>query len=174
VPAGVLHFDGVEVPDDALLGPEGAGQSIFNRSIDWERRFIFSGHVGAMKRQIDEAVAFAKERAPGGVPIDSHQSVTNRLADMRIRYETCKTMLERAAQEMDDGAEDKITASVCKIHIADALLDNAEDAMRIRGGAGYKVGETERMMRDAAGCLTLGGTLDIQRRIIASLQRGGM
>ena len=42
--------------------------------------------------------------------------------------------------------------------------------MRIRGGAGYSIGETERMLRDMAGAVTLGGTSDIQRQIIAALQ----
>lgn len=171
VPAGQINFEGVLVPDAALLGPEGAGQSIFNRSIDWERRFIFSAHVGAMRRQVDECILFARERAPGGTPIDTHQSVSNRLADMRVRYETSRLMLENAAREMDEGAENKVTAPAVKLHISEAMLENAMDAMRIKGGAGYKTGETERMLRDAVGAITLGGTSDIQRKIIASIQR---
>lgn len=171
VPAGEITFENVEVPEEARLGAEGAGQSIFNRSIDWERRFIFAGHVGAMKRQLDEAAAFARNRKPGGTPIDSYQSVSNRLADMRLRWETSRLMIENAAREIDEGREDKSTAALVKLHVSEALLANAQDAMRIRGGAGYKMGETERMLRDAAGCITLGGTSDIQRKIIAGLLR---
>jgi len=51
------------------------------------------------------------------------------------------------------------------------MLENAMDAMRIKGGAGYEAGETERMLRDAVGAITLGGTSDIQRKIIAAMQR---
>ena len=171
VPAGRLTFDGVDVPEEARLGPEGAGQSIFNRSIDWERRFIFAAHVGAMRRQLDECISFARDRAPGGVAIDTHQSVTNRLADMRVRYETSRLLVEKAAWEMDADAEDKVTAPAVKLHISEAMLENAMDAMRIKGGAGYEAGETERMLRDAVGAITLGGTSDIQRKIIAAMQR---
>ena len=170
VPAGRITLDGVEISEAARLGPEGAGQSIFNRSIDWERRFIFASHVGAMKRQLDETIAFARGRAPGGVAISTHQSVSNRLADMQVRYETSRMLIERAASEMDEGPENRMTPSLVKLAVSEALLANAEAAMRIRGGAGYSIGETERMLRDMAGAVTLGGTSDIQRQIIAALQ----
>lgn len=171
VPAGDLILDGVEVPAHARLGKEGAGRSIFLRSIDWERRFIFAGHVGAMKRQVRDSVTFARDRAPGGNRISGHQSISNRLADMRVRYETSRLLIEKAAVEIDTASEDPVTAPMTKLHVAEALLANAEDAMRIRGGNGYHAGETERMFRDAAGAVTLGGTSDIQRNIIASLQQ---
>lgn len=174
VPAGPVSFDGVEIPSSARIGPEGAGQSIFNRSIDWERKFIFAGHVGAMKRALREAVEFAHARKPGGTAIDTFQSVSNRLADMKLRHETCRLMIENAAREIDEGAEDKSTGALAKLHVAEALLANAEDALRLRGGAGYLAGEPERMLRDAAGCITLGGTSDIQRRIIAALLQTGV
>lgn len=169
-PAGPITFQDVVVPEDARLGPEGAGQSIFNRSIDWERRFIFAAHVGAMKRQLDECVEFARTRMPGGTPIFSHQSVSNRLADMYTRWRSSKLLIEEAAREMDEKREDRITPAAVKLHVSEALLANAMDAMRIGGGAHYLTGEAERMMRDAAGAITLGGTSDIQRKIIAALQ----
>lgn len=169
-PAGPISFADVDVPEDARLGPEGAGQSIFNRSIDWERRFIFAAHVGAMKRQLDACVAFAKGRQPGGTAIIRHQSVSNRLADMYTRWRTSQLMIEEAAREIDEGREDRTTPAAVKLHVSEALLANAMDAMRIGGGAHYLTGEAERMLRDAAGVVTLGGTSDIQRKIIAALQ----
>lgn len=171
VPTGPILFDRVEIPAAARLGPEGAGQAIFNQSIDWERRFIFAGHVGAMKRQLGETVRFARERRPGGVPIGDFQSVSNRLADMHLRWESSRLLIENAARELDEGRAGNTTAATVKLHVSEALLANAEDALRIRAGQGYMTGETERMLRDAAGCITLGGTSDIQRRIIASLLR---
>ncbi len=169
-PAGPITFRDVNIPEQARLGPEGAGQSIFNRSIDWERRFIFAAHVGAMKRQLDECVAFAKTRQPGGTAIIQHQSVSNRLADMYTRWRTSRLMIEEAAREIDEGREDRTTPAAVKLHVSETLLANAMDVMRIGGGAHYLTGEAERMLRDAAGAVTLGGTSDIQRKIIAALQ----
>lgn len=173
VPAGGIAFENAEIPDEALLGREGAGHAIFNRSIDWERRFIFASHVGAMKRQIDEAVAFAKGRAPGGKPIIGHQTVGNRLADMQLRHETARLMIENAAREIDAGRESRKTAPMVKLHVAEALLANALDAQRLYASSGYAMGESERMLRDMSGAITLGGTSDIQRLVIAALLRAG-
>ena len=174
VPAGALAFENVEIPENTLLGREGAGHAIFTQSIAWERCFIFSSHVGAMKRQLDETIAFARTRAPNGVPIINHQTVANRLADMQLRYETARLMIENAAREMDEKRERRMTAPLVKIAVAEALLENALEAQRIRASAGYLVGETERMVRDMAGTITLGGTSDIQRRVIAAFQKASV
>ncbi len=171
VPAGALTFTDVEVPDSALLGREGAGHAIFTQSIAWERCFIFSSHLGAMKRQLDESIAFAQHRAPNGTPIINHQTVANRLADMQLRYETSRLLVENAAREFDGGAPGRMTPALVKLGVAEALLENALEAQRIRGSAGYLAGETERMVRDMTGTITLGGTSDIQRRLIAAFQK---
>lgn len=171
VPTGGLTFKDVEIPDEALLGREGSGHAIFTKSIDWERRYIFSSHVGAMKRQLDETVAFTKERAPNDTPISGHQMIESRLANMQIRYETARLIVENAAREADAGLEDRMTAPIAKVAVAEALLENALEAQRIRGAQGYLKGEVERMVRDMSGTITLGGTSDIQRRLIAAYQR---
>jgi alkylation response protein AidB-like acyl-CoA dehydrogenase len=174
VPAGALTFDNVEIPETALIGKEGAGHAIFTQSIAWERCFVFASHVGAMKRQLDETIVFARDRAPNGNAIINHQTVANRLADMQMRYETARMMIERAAQEMDAGALDRMTPPMVKIMVAEALLENALAAQRIRGAAGYALGETERMVRDMAGTITLGGTSDVQRLLISAFQKAAL
>ncbi len=171
VPAGNLVFENVDVPASALLGSEGAGHAIFTQSIAWERCFIFSSHVGAMKRQLDETIAFARERSPNGTPIINHQSVSNRLADMQLRYETARLMIEKAAHEFDAGELNRMTPPLVKLSVAEALLENALQAQRIRGASGYLSGETERMVRDMSGTITLGGTSDVQRRLISAFQK---
>lgn len=171
VPAGSLTFENVEIPESALIGKEGTGHAIFTQSIAWERCFIFSSHVGAMKRQLDDTIAFARRRSPNGTPIIDHQTVANRLADMQLRYETARLMIDKAAREIDAGALNRMTPALVKLCVAEALLDNALAAQRIRGAEGYMSGETERMVRDMAGTITLGGTSDIQRLLISAFQK---
>jgi alkylation response protein AidB-like acyl-CoA dehydrogenase len=170
-PSGSLSFENCEVPADALLGREGAGASIFNQSLDLERRFVFAAQVGAMKRQLRDCIAFAKEREVFGSQISQYQSVSNRLANMRVRYETSKLMLEKAALEVEQGAADPTTAAVTKLHLSEAILASSEDALRIYAGHGYMDDHIAgHDIRDALGGVIYGGTSDIQRKIIASLQ----
>jgi alkylation response protein AidB-like acyl-CoA dehydrogenase len=80
-------------------------------------------------------------------------------------------MIEKAAREIDAGALNRMTPALVKLCVAEALLDNALAAQRIRGAEGYMSGETERMVRDMAGTITLGGTSDIQRLLISAFQK---
>ena len=168
LPIGDLVFEDCFVPESSLLGRKGAGSAIFNRSLEWERRFVYSSHVGAMRRQLDQSVSFAKERDVFGGAIEGYQSVSNRLADMKTRYETSRLLLRKAAWEADQGIKDAGFAAMTKLHISEAYLASSMDAVRTFGGKGYMQSEgVERALRDAVGGVIYGGTSDIQRQIIA-------
>jgi alkylation response protein AidB-like acyl-CoA dehydrogenase len=47
-PLGELAFQDCFIPEENRLGREGAGASIFNSSMEWERSAILASHVGAM------------------------------------------------------------------------------------------------------------------------------
>lgn len=169
MPFGALRFEDCFVPETAIVGRKGAGAAIFNRSLEWERRFILAGAVGAMRRQLELCADHAANRQVFGGPIAGHQSVGNRLAEMRLRYETARLMLQKAAWEADQGIRDGAAAAMVKLHISEAYLASSLDAMRNFGGRGY-LEETgiERPVRDALGSVTYGGTSDILRQIIAA------
>jgi hypothetical protein len=152
------------------LGREGAGASIFNDSMQYERSFIFASHVGSMARQLDQAIRFVKAREVGGQPIRGFQSVTNRLADMKVRLETARYFLYRAAWRIDQGEEATQDAAMAKLVIAENFLANSEDAIRLHGAVGYlSEYEVERDLRDSMGGVIYSGTSDIQRNLIAAL-----
>lgn len=170
VPLGPLGFDNCWIPKDRLLGPVGAGMSIFQHTMEWERCFIFSSHVGAMARQLKDCTAYARSRETFGAPIIDHQSVSNRLADMRLRLETSRLLLYRAASLKDKKRPATLEAAMAKLHISEAFAASSLDAVRIFGGRGYLSADgVERDLRDATAGLIYSGTSDIQRQIIARL-----
>lgn len=171
IPTGFLSFEDLRVPETARLGPEGAGSSIFARSSEWERQMIFASHVGAMKRQLADCIAYANERSVFGTPIARNQSVSNRLVDMRTRYETSLLMQRRAAWQMQTATGTAADASLTKLHISEAILASSLDAVRTMGGAGCLWdADAARDLRDAVGGVIYGGTSDIQRNIVAQYQ----
>jgi len=169
-PMGELLFDDCVIPEDALLGREGAGLAIFQHAMEWERSFIFTSHVGSMHRQLDECTAFAAERVVFGKPIDNYQSVSNRLANMKLRLETAQLLLYKAAWLKSQGQSTAMEASLANLHLSEAFIESSLDAIRIHGGKGY-LSETgiERDLRDAVGGVIYSGTSDIQRQIISQL-----
>ena len=169
-PLGELVLEDCEVPASQRLGPEGAGLSIFNHSMEWERSFIFASHLGSMARQLDEAIAHARERRQFGQPIGRFQSVSNRVADMQLRLETARLLIRKAAWMMDQGEDTKLISALVKLHLGESFLESSLDAMRIHGGRGYlRDFGVERDLRDSAGGVIYSGTSDIQRQLIARL-----
>ncbi|MES0863784.1 acyl-CoA dehydrogenase [Ruegeria sp. SCPT10] len=170
-PFGQLEFNACWVPETRRLGPEGAGASIIQSTLDLERCFILSAQVGAMRRQLRECAEHAATRIQFGKPIAAFQSVSNRLADMRTRLETCRLMLRRAAQLYDTGQPLTQFAAMANLHISEALLNSGMDAMRLMGGQGYLAGSTAGSdVADAIGGVIYSGTSDIQREIISKME----
>ncbi len=168
-PMGDLIFEDCFVPEADRLGGEGAGVSLFSRAVNWERAFILAGHVGAMQALFERCVTYARERRQFGQPIGKFQSVSNRIANMRLRLETSRLLMYQAAVLKDRGQEASLECSMAKLHIAESLLESATDAMRIHGAHGYLAEfEVERDVRDMLGSVIYGGTSDIQRNIIAA------
>ena len=169
-PTGELSLDNCFVPAENRLGPEGAGVSIFAGSMEWERSFIFASHVGAMERQLEKAIAYAKERRQFEQPIGKFQSVSNRIADMKVRLETARLHLYKAAWLKELGQPAALQSTMTKLHISEAYLQSSLDAIQVFGGKGYLTDTgVERDMRDATGGVLYTGTSDIQRVVIARL-----
>ena len=170
VPIGELEFEECFVPESNRLGPEGAGASISNHSLEVERCCILASQLGAMERQLETAIAFARERRQFGQPIGKFQSVSNRIADMRLRLETSRLLLYKVAwlECMDKPA--MLEAALLKLHLSESFVASGLDAIRIHGGTGYLTESgIERDLRDAVGGTLYAGTSDIQRNLIARL-----
>ena len=169
-PLGDLELVDCFVPEENRLGPEGIGVSVFSHSMEWERAFVFASHVGSMARQLDDCVRYARERRQFGKAISDFQSVSNRLADMRLRLETSRLLLYRLAWMKEQGEQAIAEAAMAKLHISEAFVASSTDAIRIHGARGYMAEhEVERDLRDALGGVIYSGTSDIQRNIIASV-----
>ena len=170
VPMCELTFENCMVPTENRLGPEGAGVSISNSSLEWERCCILASQIGAMERQLETCVNYARERRQFGEPIGKFQSVSNRIADMKLRLETSRLILYKAAWLKKSGKPAMMEAALSKLYLSECFTQSSLDAIRIHGGNGYMSEyEVERNLRDAVGGTIYGGTSDIQRNIIASL-----
>jgi len=170
LPLGGISFNNCIVPKSARLGEEGVGMSLFNESMEWERSFILATQVGTMARQLAQCVIHAKSREQFGKSISEYQSVSNRIADMRVRLEACRLLLYHTAWLKDQNRSAALEASITKLSISEAFVNSSLDAIRIHGAKGYLTEyQIERDLRDATGGLIYAGTSDIQRNLIARL-----
>ena len=169
-PMGELIFQDCYLPEANRLGPEGAGAKIFNHSMEWERSCILASHIGAMERQLEACIHYARERQQYGQPIGKFQSVANRIVDMKVRLETARLLLYKVAwlHKMEKSAV--MEAAMAKLYLSEAFIQSSLDAVRTLGSYGYMTEfEIERDLRDSVGGVLYSGTSDIQRNIIARL-----
>ncbi len=157
-----------EVPVENLLGKEGMGATIFNHSMGWERSCILATDVGAMERQLDECIKYARDRKQFGKPIGSFQLVAAKVADMKLRLETSRLLLYRTAWKQSRGEMTPLDAAMTKVYISEAAVANGLEALQLHGGYGYmKEFGVERDLRDAIGGRLYSGTSEIQRLLVA-------
>ncbi|WP_437722386.1 acyl-CoA dehydrogenase family protein [Sorangium sp. So ce861] len=163
-----VSFAACEVGPDALLGRAGAGLAVFQIAMTYERALILAFRLGAMERALGEAVRFARERAIGGRSIARHQAVAHRLARMKLRLETSRLLVYRAAWELDQGHRGQAEAALAKWHAADSAVQFALDDLQLRGGAGYlEESGLPSAVDDALGGSIHSGTSDVLATIVA-------
>jgi len=169
-PMAELFFEDCEVPEENRLGKEGAGKNLFTHSMTWERACILASAVGSMERLLEMSIRYARERKQFGQAIGKFQLVATKIVDMKLRLETARALLYRAAWLRSRGKSIFLEAAMAKLHISESWVATAQDALQVFGGYGYmQEYEVERELRDALGSRLYSGTSEIQRMIIAPL-----
>jgi alkylation response protein AidB-like acyl-CoA dehydrogenase len=169
-PFGELVLTDCRVPASAVLGRPGSGAAIFNRTVEAERLFLYAAQLGAMERVLGRASEQARTRQQGGRSIGSHQAVSHRIVDMKVRHEAARLLAYKAAALIDRGEPIGLAAALAKLQIAENAAESAIDAMRVFGASGYTVEVgLEAEVRDALGGLAYSGTVDVTRNIVAGL-----
>lgn len=170
VPMGDLMFEECFVPDENRLGPEGAGVSMFATAMETDRSYLLSSQVGAMQRQLETAIQYARERKQFGQPIGKFQAISHRVAEMKIRLETARLLLYKVAWLDQTQQPLTMEAAMAKVYLAECFVQSSIDSITLHGARGYTSEfEIERDLRDGIGGLIYSGTSDIQRNIISQL-----
>jgi alkylation response protein AidB-like acyl-CoA dehydrogenase len=169
-PMGEVVLTDCAVPASSRLGPEGAGMAIFNSSMASERSCILASAVGAMQRQLEACVGYARIRKQFGQPIGKFQSVASKVADMYLRLEAARLLIYQAAWLGQQGRPALAEAAAAKLFTSEAWVQSSLDAIQVHGAYGYmKESGIERDLRDAVAGTIYSGTSEIQRVILARM-----
>lgn len=131
-----LHFDGVRVPVDRLIGTEGDGFTQVFHGLNPERITGAALCVGIGRYVLGKAAAYATTRVVWDQPIGAHQAVAHPLAAARIQVELAALMTHKAAWQHDQGQPAGEAANMAKYAAADAALAAADAAIQSHGGNG--------------------------------------
>jgi hypothetical protein len=136
--------------------------------MEWERSFLPAAHLGVMERILELSVKYTKERKAFGQTIGKFQSVSNKIADMKMRLELGKLICWKAATLKDQNKRATLESSIGKLFISESLKQTCLDAIQVHGGYGYTTEyEIERDLRDSVAATIYSGTSELQYNIIS-------
>ena len=164
-----LIFEDVRVPEENLVGEEGAGFLQQMQFFDDTRTAVAAQGVGIAKGAAERALAYAQEREQFGRPIGDFQAIQHKLSDMFTTTEAARMLTYKSAWSVDNAEEQLTTlASMAKEYASRIAVEVADEAVQIHGGAGYVNDfDVERFYRDAKITQIYEGTSNIQKNIVA-------
>jgi butyryl-CoA dehydrogenase len=163
-----ISLEAVEVGDDALLGEVGDGFKVAMSALDSGRYSVAAGCVGICEGCVQASVAYAKERKQFGVPLASFQLVQEMIAEMIVRRDAARLLVQRAGFLKDADQRSTAETSIAKLYATESAVECANLAIQVHGGSGYVDDyPVERYLRDARVTTLYEGTSQIQKLIIA-------
>jgi acyl-CoA dehydrogenase len=144
-----LFFDNLELPEDSLLGVEGAGLKVIMDGLNAERTLIAAECIGDGYWFIDRATKYAKDRVVFGRPIGQNQGIQFPIADALIEVEAASLMRWRACEKIDAQQNAGAEANMAKFLAAKASWEAANVCLQTHGGFGFACEyDVERKFRE--------------------------
>ena len=166
-----MTYTSHRVGKSTVLGGEkglGKGLRYMLDSLELGRINVAARAVGVARAAFDAAMTYSHERETFGVPINKHQAIQFKLADMATKLEASKLLVRSAAEKFERGERADVEAGMAKLFCSETAFELATEAMRIHGGYGFTHEfPVERYYRDAPLPIIGEGTNEIQRIVIA-------
>jgi len=148
---GAVVFDNVELPlENILAGPDDYKRAAY-QVLSIGNACMGAIFVGTARAAYELALAYARERKQGGVPIVRHQNVAYRLFHMYRKVEAARALARRAMlYNFTQPVPALQVAMASKITGTQAAFDVASDALQIFCGNGIRRDRPiEKIFRDA-------------------------
>lgn len=135
---GRITFRDAEVPAWAVVGEPGGAVALIEGELDVACVLTAAESVGAMDRDFQTALDYAKDRTAFGRPIGSFQAIKHLLADTSLLLEMSKAMVTAASRAVGSGAADaSAVASMAKAFVGDSSIELAQHCFQVFGGIGF-------------------------------------
>jgi alkylation response protein AidB-like acyl-CoA dehydrogenase len=163
-----LMFTDVKVPKENRIGEDGFGFKFAMQVLSGGRIGIASQALGIASGAYELALAYSKERKAFGKPINQHQAIQFKLADMATQIEAARLLCLKAAWMKDQHMNFDKASAMAKVFASKVAMDTAIEAVQVHGGYGFvKEYHVERLMRDAKITQIYEGTTEVQKIVIS-------
>jgi acyl-CoA dehydrogenase len=144
-----VFFDNLEIPEENLIGKEGAGFKYILDGLNAERILIASECIGDGYWFIEKASRYAKERVVFDRPIGQNQGIQFPIAEAYMEIEAANLMRYKAAAMFDQKKHCGAEANMAKHLCAKASWEAANVCIQTFGGFGFAAEyDVERKFRE--------------------------
>ena len=163
-----LSFDGVEVPDENVLGPVGQGYKIAIETLNEGRIGIGAQMIGVAGGALAAATAYVKERKQFGKARADFQGIQFQVAQAATELEAARLMVYNASRLKDAGHDIAKEGAMAKLFASQVCERVTSLCVELFGGYGYtKDYPVEKYYRDAKIGTIYEGTSNMQLQTIA-------
>lgn len=163
-----IHFDGLPVPAEGLIGGEGEGFVKCMQSFEFSRAIIGLICLSCAKAALDEAIDYARDREAFGKPIGVNQAVSFPLAEAATFIAAARWVSYEALWRRDNGLPHRIQASMAKWWAPKVAVETAHQALLTLGHSGYSEElPAGQRIRDLIGLEIGDGTAQIAKLVLA-------
>ncbi|SFM87072.1 cyclohexanecarboxyl-CoA dehydrogenase [Pseudonocardia ammonioxydans] len=170
---GAAHLDGVRIPADHLLGPEGQGFGQVMAGFDFSRALIGLQCIGCAQQTVDETWDHVSTREAFDRPLSVNQGVSFPLAEADTLLAAARALCHRALWLADAGEPHTSEAAMCKWFAPKTAYDQINQCLLLHGQYGYRAElPIEQRLRDVLGLQIGDGTAQIMKLVIARRRLG--
>jgi alkylation response protein AidB-like acyl-CoA dehydrogenase len=164
-----VTFENVKVPATNLLGAEGKGWPIVEKTTRVATVAACAYLVGLSQMDFDVTLNYAKERVQFGRPIGSFQAIQHKLADAVIDVDGSRFITYKAAWSLQEGEPDAdLMISMAKAWTSDASRRVVAHGQQIHGGIGFtKEYKIQLYFRRQKWMELMWGDADYHRELVA-------
>jgi alkylation response protein AidB-like acyl-CoA dehydrogenase len=159
---GEIFFDDVRMPRYYMLVEPGATGGGTNNILAGANAGMSTTFTGVARAAFEEALAYAKQRVQGGVPITEHQLIQRRLFDMFTKLQSARSLSRVANSRLLSGKPTLHYSIAAKVFCTETAFEIASDAVQVLGGIGLAKGlPVEMLLRDARASMIEDGANDV-------------
>jgi acyl-CoA dehydrogenase family protein 9 len=164
-----LHYNGVRVPPENVLGEPGEGFKLAMHVLNNGRLSLGTGSVGGAKLLLDRVIDHVKERHQFGRPLADFELVQDKIGWMVSYLFGLESMAYLTTGLVDRGVPDySLESAICKVAGTEFLWYQANRALQLAGGAGYMRDQPyEKVLRDIRIFPIFEGANDVMRAFVA-------
>lgn len=165
---GSVSFSEVEVPDDALIGPEGSGFVTVMRNFDFTRPLLALTAIGTAQATLDETVEHVRHREAFGSTLSRFEGISFPLAEHATQLELARMICYRTLSRRTAGQDHTADAAMSKWYGPLVSVRAIHDCLLQFGHYGYSCDYPhEQRLRDVMAVEIADGTAQIQKIIIS-------